>query len=638
MRPIDYTKFGPQANTDDGPVDKRWWLLPKDEIPDTITAIIKFLEEHQGMRFTQYRNSVRLYGNISLMGLNGLTYTRGADVNPSNRDRINYNVVQSGIDTVVSKISKNKPKPFFLTQGGNYKVQRKAKKLNKFVDGIFYENKAYEMGRDVLKDGCVVGDGLIHVFEHYDRVKFERVFANELLVDEDEGKYGFPRSLHRVKDIDRQVLKDLYPNKKKAIEECNNATPSRYDSYQQIADSIRVRESWHLPSGPEAKDGLHVITINGVTLYTEEWTKPYFPFARFTWNKRLYGYWGQGAAEQIQYLQLEIAKLCWVIQRSLALMGTFKIWVKTGSKIPKPHLNNDIGAIITGEEPPQYIAPTPIQPEFFNRLDWLKNAAYEQLGISQLSATGTKPAGLNAAVALRTYNDIETERFMTVGQCYEEFYLNLAYLAINCAKDIYEKTGSYEVKVPSKRFVDSIDWKDIDLREDEYVMKCFPVSGLKGTPSENLQTIQEYMQAGIISLRTGRKLLDFPDLQQVEQLADAEEEYINMILEKMVDTDPEDDEEFGKAYTAPEGGFDDLQLSLELVLQYYAEGKAGGLDERNLQLLRNFKTQVEAELTRMQPPPMPQDVPGVDGGASPQAVPTASPVSQLIPNAPGMAA
>lgn len=633
MRTVDYTKFGPQANTDNGPVDKRWWLLPEKEIPDTVTAIIKFLEEHQGMRYTQYRNSVRLYGNVSLMGLNGLTYTRGADVQPGSRDRINYNVVQSGVDTVVSKISKNKPKPFFLTQGGNYKIQRKAKKLNKFVDGIFYENKAYEMGRDVLKDGCVVGDGFIHVFEHYGRVKFERVFASELVIDEDDGKYGYPRSIHRVKDIDRSVLKDLFPNKKKQIEECNDANPNRWDSYQQVVDTVRVRESWHLPSAPEAKDGLHVITINGVTLMSEEWTKPYFPFARFTWNKRLYGYWGQGIPEQIQYLQLEIAKLCWVIQRSLQLSGTFKIWVKTGSKIPKPHLNNDIGAIITGEEPPQYLCPPPIQTEFFNRLDWLKNAAYEQIGISQLSATAQKPAGLNSGKALRTYNDIETERFMTVGQSYEEFYLALAALAINCAKDIYEKEGKFEVKVPGKKFIDTIDWKDIDLEDDQYTMKVFPVSGLTGTPAENLQTIQEYMQAGLISMRTGRKLLDFPDLQQVEELADAAEEYLTMILDKMVDTDPEDKEAFAKAYTTPEGAFDDLELAHEMVLQYYAEGKTGGLDEANLQLLRTFKAQIEEELQKAAHPQ-----PQVDPMAGPQAVPMAPPVSDMLPNAAGMAA
>lgn len=634
MKTIDYTKFGPEAPTPMGPVDKRWWKSSKEELPDNLTGIMSFLKEHQTAREMQINDSIRMYSNINLMNTMGLTRSRMSSVRNRTGERINYNVVQSGIDTVVSKISKNKPKPYFLTEGGTFKIQRKAKKLNKFVEGILYENNAYTLGRDILKDACIVGDGIIHVYPENDRVKFERVLSTELLVDEAEAFYGHPRQMHRVKNIDRLVLRDLFPGKAKKIMECNGAIPDGASGYENVADLVTLRESWHLPSGPEAKDGMHVLSIENAILNEDlEWNKPRFPFAFFTWNKRPYGFWGQGAAEQVQGIQLEIAKLMWVIQRSMHLMGSFKIWVKTGSKIPKPHLNNDIGAIINGEEPPQYLVPPPIQAEYFNRLDWLKAAAYEQLGISQLSATAQKPAGLNSGEALRTYNDIETERFMTVGQTWEDFYLDLAGLSINTAKDIYEKNGEYPVNVPGKRFIDTVDWKDIDLEEDQYTMKCFPVSGLKGTPADNLQTIQEYMQAGIVSLRTGRKLLDFPDLQQVEELADSEEEYLQKILEKMVDTDPDDKEAWLQAYTAPTGGEDDLQLALELCLQYIAQGKTGGLDERNLGLLRRFKSQVEQQLGVFNQPTQPEAQP------QPQAVPTAPPVSDMLPTMPqGVAA
>lgn len=632
MKTIDYTKFGPEAPTPAGPVDRRWWLSNKDELADNLTGIMSFLKEHQAGREMQCNDSVRMYSNINLMNTMGLTRSRMSSVRNRTGERINYNVVQSGIDTVVSKICKMKPKPFFLTQGGSFSNQRKAKRLNKFVEGIFYENKAYELGREILRDGCVVGDGIVHVYSEHDRVKFERVISTELLCDEMEGFYGNPRQLHRVKNIDRLVLKDLFPSKAKKIMECNNAIPDGVSGYDNVADMVTLRESWHLPSGPDAKDGMHVISIENAVLNDDlSWDKPYFPFARFTWNKRLYGFWGQGAAEQIQSIQLEIAKLMWVIQRSMHLMGSFKIWVKTGSKIPKPHLNNDIGAIINGEEPPQYLVPPPIQGEFFNRLDWLKQAAYEQLGVSQMSAASIKAPGITSGEAIRTLSDVESERFMSVGQKYEELYLDLADLAIKTAKDIYEKNGHYEVKVPGQKFIDSIDWKDIDLEEEEYTMKCFPVSGLKGTPAENLQTIQEYMQAGLLSPRTGRKLLDFPDLQQVENLADAEEEYMTKILDKMVDIDPDSDD-FATAYTAPEGGFDDLSLAHEMVLQYYAQGKAGGLDERNLNLLRQFKSQVEQQLGVFNQQEAPPQL------GAPQAAPAQPPVSNLLANVPGIAA
>ena len=67
-------------------------------------------------------------------------------------------------------------------------------------------------------------------------------------------------------------------------------------------------------------------------------------------------------------------------------------------------------------------------------------------------------------------------------------------------------------------------------------MKCFPVSSLPDDPAGRLQTVQEYMQAGILSIRQGSRLLDFPDLEAEETLDTAREEYLHTILEKMTMT------------------------------------------------------------------------------------------------------
>jgi hypothetical protein len=48
-----------------------------------------------------------------------------------------------------------------------------------------------------------------------------------------------------------------------------------------------------------------------------------------------------------------------------------------------------------------------------------------------LSAAAQKPAGLDSGKALREYNDIESDRFMTIGQAYERYYLQLAKLDIS---------------------------------------------------------------------------------------------------------------------------------------------------------------------------------------------------------------
>lgn len=625
---IDYTTIGPNnpSNTSQDQFNSRWWLAPKSERAQAVTAVVKTIAEFDSKRQTQYQISARLYGNANLMGINGISYSKVQSVQAGKTDRLTYNVCQSVVDTITAKMAKNKPKPMFLTSGGDYKIQRKAKKLDKFVEGVFYENSAHHLGPDIFRDGCVSGDGFVHVFAKDGRVKYERTIPGELYVDWVDGFYGQPRQLHRVKNVDRQCLIDMFPSKKTLISTANSASSDLTGVARNIADQVTVVESWHLKSGPEATDGLHSINLAEGNLFEEEWEKDYFPFAKFTWCKRLFGFWGQGLVEQVQNIQLEINKILWVIQRSFHLAGSFKILVEHGSKIVSEHFNNDIGTVVgfTGT-PPQYITPNIVANEMYQHLQTLKQSAYEQAGISQMSASAQKPAGLNSGKALREFNDIESDRFMTIGQAYEHFFMQLGRLTVDCAKDIFENDKKLTVKVPGSKFIETIDWKDVDLEEDEYVMKVFPVSSLPNEPAGRLQTIQEYIQAGFINPRTGRKLLDFPDLEQVEELANSAEDYINEILEKIID----------KGEFTPPEPYDDLGLARELTLQYYAQGKTNGLEEEKLDMLRQFMDQLDVleqkTAQALAPPPGPP-------GNPPQAVPQAPPVSDMLPNAPGVGA
>lgn len=260
-----------------------------------------------------------------------------------------------------------------------------------------------------------------------------------------------------------------------------------------------------------------------------------------------------------------------------------------------------------------------VQPELFNQVANLKNMAFEQMGISQLSATSQKPAGLNSGKALREYNDIETDRFMTIGQMYERFFLELAHHSIGVAVDIYNDIGSYPVKLPNKKYLETVDWSEIDLSEDDYVMKMYPVSSLPETPEGKLQTIQEYIQAGMLTPRTGKRLLDFPDLEQVEDIQNASEDYLNKVFEMMIDDG---------IYTPPRPQ-NDLKLARELALEYYNQGLLHNMDEDKLELINRFVDQVGMIEEQAMPQPQME--------AMPQAAPMPEPTSDLIPNVPGVA-
>ena len=605
--------------------ERRWWMLKGQDAADVISGTLNLIRDAQSFRATQWIVSARLYGNLAPTTLAGVSFSKIAAQQPALRDRISYNLVQSVVDTVVSRVTRNRPRPFYLTSDGDYKKQREAKRLNSFLDGVFYENGTHDIGKIVFRDAAVWGDGFIHVFAKGDRVCHERVMSSEIFVDDVESLYGQPRQMHRVKQVDRQVLFDMFPEDADKIA---GAKPSRTEEAGRsiVADMITVRESWHLASGPGADDGKHCITIDGAVLgEMEPWPYSFFPFARVQWSPRLYGYWGQGLAEQLQNIQLEINKLLWVIQRSMHLMGSFKVFIENGSKIVKEHLNNDVGSIInyTGT-PPMYVTPPIVAPEVYAHLQTLINKGYEQAGVSQLAASSLKPEGLNSGRAIREYNDIQTDRLAVPSKSYEQMFMDVGRLSIEVVKMIAAKEGGYEVRVPGKKGLASVEWKDIKLDDEDYVMQCYPVSSLPTDPAGRLATIQEYAQAGFLSPRQARRLLDFPDLDQVESLANAEEDYLTMVFDKIVDDGD---------YTSPDP-LDDLQLSKQLCLEYYAKGKANNLREDRLEMLRRYLEQIsEIEQAMMPPaPPMPLPMPGATG--APLAPPMPMSASELVPNVP----
>jgi hypothetical protein len=632
--PLDFRDFGADGKPAPGKAitakaDLRWWEKSGPDCADSITHTIITIDREQSSRIAQLVKSARYYGGQPMLGLHGLNYGRYANVAPAAQERLSYNVVQTATDAVIAKLSKNKPKPWFLTQGGDYKIQRKAKKLNQFVEGIFYENDAYEIGPLAARDGAIDGDGMIHVFQKDGRVAFERCNASEFFVDEVEGFYGKPRQLHRVIYVDRGVLKAAFKGKAGPLDDANSA-PIEDGKQPNVADVVRVRESWRLPSGPKKDDGKHVISIAGDILLREPWQHDFFPFARFGWCPRKNGYWSQGLAEQLASTQLELNKVLHLIQRACQLNGGFVVFLPAGSKTSKAHFNNEVGTIITyvGPEKPSYETPPVVHESLFTHGETLIRRGFEIAGISELSVSSQKPAGLNSGKALRAYEDIETDRFTTIAHAYEQFYLELAKLAISTAKDIAEENGGhYEVRVPGKRKVDFIDWNDIDLEADDYVMQCFPVSSLPNDPAGRLQTIQEYIQAGMIPPDVGMKLLEFPDLQQFETLQNAMEDRLQEIFDGIID----DGE-----YNPPEPNYN-LRRARELCLQYMVLGEQQELEPERMEMLRTFMVQLDMLDAEAQAAMQTQamTMQAAQGGGQPQAAPVPPQQNDLIPNAPG---
>lgn len=604
-----------------------WWTIKdEDKAASAMLTTAAYLKETQGYRYRQAAVFARLYGNQSLYSFAGTNLNKSDTPLGLPQERPTFNLIQSVTDTLVSRLSQSRPQPVFLTDDGDYKQRNLAKKLNAFVLGEFYQTKAYEKGTTALRDACVEGTGVVHVYETPDnRVGLERVLLTELLIDPNEGAHGEPRQLYRIKLVDRGVLMANFPKFKKKIELAAKGTvDSSADSSKSVSDLVMVVEGWRLPSGKNVNDGRHTLACSMGSLVDEEYTKDRFPFSFLHYSPRLLGFWAQGVAEQLMGTQMELNSILFTISRAIKLVGVPRVFQEEGAKVVSAHHNNEVGVIVKyrGIKPSYEVAPCNA-PELYAERDKLIQYGFQQSGVSALQASSQKPAGLDSGEAIRTYDDISTDRFASLARRYDNFYVDLAYQVIDLAKDIAERDGEYSTVYPNKNGTKEIDLPEADLLNDTYVIQCFTQSALPKDPAGRLAKVTEMVQAGMITLQEGRRLLDYPDLEQVEKLANAGEERILQCLDKIL----EDGE-----YTPPDP-FMDLALATTITTQYINLYSNAKLEEERMAMLRDFFNQVQAIKAAAQPPPM---APGASpDGAAPQAAPAPPPVSPLIPNAPG---
>lgn len=606
----------------------KWWLAEDErDLVAQVLSTTEYLKRTNMQRIRQASIFTRLFSGKPLYNF----LASNATLDNSNQlpiGRPTANVVYSCTDTLVSRISQDRPKPVFLTDGGNYKERKLAQEANAFIQGEFFRVKAYDKGPLQLRDACIIGDGFLKVFPKDEKVAVERTLATELLTDFNDAYYGDPRQLIQVKLVDRSVIRDMFPDKAEMIEGAVNGTvDSTPRSTETITDQFIIAEGWHLRSGPNATDGRHVIVCSeGAILDDPDWDKDKFPFVQFGYNPNIVGSFSQSLAEILMPGQMEIYRMLIVASQSLELMGVPRIYIDELSKILETSFNNRIGTIIKGRgNAPEFINATSNNPEIYQWIQWLIQNSYQMSGISALSAASQKPPGLNSGEAIRSYDDLQTDRFAALAKRYQNIYTDLAYLMIDCAKDIADETGSYMTVYPGKDGTREIDFKDIRKLNDNFVIQCYEESSLPKDPAGRQARLSEMLAAGEITTQEFRRLSNFPDLEQSDKLAASLEERILHSLDEII-------ENGNKNYAdiAPDPFIlDPSDLATTLCVNYINLYSTQNLEEEKMQVLRDWFTQVQALKTQATPPPV-QAAPAPQTGQG-QLPPPVPPQAQIAP-------
>lgn len=602
--------------------NRRWWQY--ETTPERARALIDTCAElvvAQKPRIQAGLKHARLFAGLRPGVFSSFLSVGFAEIQPTTellQDRFGLNIIRSVVNTYVSQLAKEQIKVTWLTDDGSLDQQRKAKLTEQFTEGTFHTTKFRRLAPLIAMDAAIYGTGAVKIYSHKGRMRAERTFPFELLVDDLDGRSGSPHQLIHHYIADRQAVlvmaKDMGVEVLEAIRTAAPArTTSSGRSTRTDGDMVEVVEGWYLESDVGSGDGRHVIAINGQALCDEEWDRPTFPFAFMRFSPGTGGFWGSGLPELLTVLQRLVNENLYALMDAIGA-ATLKVLIERGSKIIKSQINNRIGDVweYTGQRP-QFEATPPVFQQFTQFLDWTTQQAYAIAGISQMSAQSMKPAGLDSGRALRAYADVQTTRLVVDARAYESLHVDAAVMMRDEAR---EMEGGLEVVAPYQGTLKRVHFKDIASVADDAVCVPWPTNLLPSTPEGKLQSVVEMSQANWLQPKQAMRLLDYPDLSAVTRREYAVEDYAAWVSGQIFEHNK---------LVAP-----DPLLDLPTVIAYVKAEYARAVTmlpegDKRLATGRDWMSQASALVVQNQPPAAPPATPG------PMAVPNAPPHSDLLP-------
>lgn len=421
-------------------------------------------------------------------------YQRGTfSTSDDTTSAIQENVIASCIETLCSKIASQKVRPFFNTVNGTFKEMQIAKQAQVFFDMLYEENNVNKIITDAFRNACVFDKGIVKISDDgiTNRLPWN-VFFDPREVTYNQITYvaeKLPKTPGRILELKYGIKAD------------RNLDYTVYE-YYDVMEHIKA---------------VYVQELNKVV--THEYKPNIIPYLEIHYTNPVKGDTSQSVVDQLYGIQTQIDELLAVMKDSIAVNPGMTLLVPRSSNIKTNMLSNRTGQIIQYDpipgqttSPVTYATNDIISPQFVQLLDKLKNDAYEIVGISQLSATSQKPAGLNSGIALNTMEDIESSRFETQLNSVVRLYVDIAKACL----DIFPPDIDI---LPDDLNRANIKWKDIVEARNNMKIQFSAAESLSKDPSEKLKQLVALSQAGVIPQSHIATLMELPDLQSGYNLA-----------------------------------------------------------------------------------------------------------------------
>lgn len=340
-----------------------------------------------------------------------------------------YNIIGECADVYMNRLFRQRSWINVIPEAGNYEQTEQSKEQQRWIDGAQDELNYWGIRSKMGLDACENGTGFIKFDHSNDKIDITRPHSDCML-------FGNPDADNQNEVIERQwcsraELAELYKDDEAAVDAIKSAN-SAYQAFNwggnlDCSDVIPLLDAWYI-SPFEDEPGRHVRVVGNYALIDEDIKLPSLPYESWDFHEMSSGPFGQGLCELILTMQDGIYSLMASFDENVKRMSWPKWLIEMNSGVNERALGDLSGANVKYQAPhkPEPILAQAISKDSFEYFSTLIKLAKNRVHISEQATTGTAPNGLQSAVALERWQQIDDINFVSMAQRLEDFDVRCA--------------------------------------------------------------------------------------------------------------------------------------------------------------------------------------------------------------------
>lgn len=413
------------------------------------------------------------------------------------------NVIKSVIDSLVSKLSNNKVRPFFAPVDGTFKTKKVIRQAQQFFDIYYDKINLNSIISETFKDACIFDIGYILINPFTFEVERVPSYCIEELNVNGENKVALIKWIHQPS---------------LALDKYGISTSRQYVNIEML-----IKEDEAILYVDEKK--VKTVSTTG------------YPIVNVYYNEPINNGKTVSIVDELEGIQTQVDLINAKIASTSQLTPANLVFIDEQSGLKASDVNNkDCQIYPVGIQPGNtanpvnVVTPVPFDPSWSSMLDFYINKAYDMIGISQLSAQSRKPSGLDSGVALQTMEDIESDRFEVQVNHFINAYVDVTRKLIEIIPEDFEI-------LPADKYQSTMTWASLKEQDNLYKVQYSAATSLSKDPAERAKQIIQMSQIGLINPSKAAELMDMPDLTDAYSDAEAMEMAVAAVINNAVEYD-----------------------------------------------------------------------------------------------------